>query len=355
MEEFPAQTAAVINAERNGRLSHAYIVHSDNSETSADFSLFLACVATCPDSSEGRPCGVCKVCTQLANANYPELFTLMPTSKSRRILVGDTPDDPDTVRWFQSQFHLTNAGEGRKKVGIIDDADCINTQGQNAFLKTLEEPPSAAIFILTTAKPQSLLPTIRSRCHSISLLKNVCDYSFTGVHSIVTSLFKLQTCEKNHLMVGEDVTAVLLEVSSSFKDQAEKRVTPKWKARIAEMERACDEATPGMEQRHWNSMLKMLNERCESAINAEYLGLRMVFTSLIHTWFAQTYQLSCGAALSDLSHPELYEHIDINNVKLPEDKALKHLRQAETLIANLQWSVSETLAFREFCSSFALH
>ncbi|MCK5845033.1 MAG: hypothetical protein KAG97_10015, partial [Victivallales bacterium] len=202
---------------------------------------------------------------------------------------------------------------------------------------------------------QSLLPTIRSRCHSISLLRNVSDYSFSGAHSIVTALFKLQSCEKNHLMVGEEVTAVLLEVSDTFKDQAEKRVTPKWESRIAEMDRAATEATGTMEKRHWNSMLKMLNERCESAINAEYLGLRMVFTSLIHTWFAQTYQLSCGAALEDLSHPELYEHIDINRVRLPEETALKHLRQAESLLANLKWSVSETLAFREFCSSFALH
>jgi hypothetical protein len=121
------------------------------------------------------------------------------------------------------------------------------------------------------------------------------------------------------------------------------------------MDRAATDATGNMEKKHWTAMLKMLNERCDAAIKAEYLGLRMIFTSLIHTWFAQTYQLSCGAEMSDLSHPELYEHIDINRIKLPENKALKHLRQAETLLANLRWNVSETLAFREFCLSFAFH
>ena len=132
--EFPVQTEAVVNAERNGRLSHAYIIHSDNAGTRGDFSAFLACVAACPNSSDGRPCGVCKTCIQLLDGTYPELFTLSPISKSRQIRIGNSSDDPDTMRWFQYKFHLTSVSEGRRKVGVIYDADCANEEAQTSFL-----------------------------------------------------------------------------------------------------------------------------------------------------------------------------------------------------------------------------
>ena len=54
--------------------------------------------------------------------------------------------------------------EGRRRVVIIDEADALVPQAQNALLKTLEEPPSVVDFILVTSRPDSLLPTVRSRC-----------------------------------------------------------------------------------------------------------------------------------------------------------------------------------------------
>jgi hypothetical protein len=351
--EFPVQTAAVINAERDGKLSHAYMIHSDDAATRADFSTFLACVAACPNSSEGRPCGVCKTCLTLVDATYPELFTLAPTSKSRRILIGQSNDDPDTMRWFQDKFHLTSVSEGRRKVGMLFDIDCATEQAQNAFLKTLEEPPSASIFLLSTEKPQALLTTIRSRCHTVSLLRNKCDYQFAGVHSIAAALYNLQTCSGDRLIAGEDAATALLDVSASLNEQAEQRVAPRWEKRISEMTQASEDASSPGEQRHWNSMLKILYERRDAAVAAEYLGLRMVFTSFIHTWFAQTYQLSCGAAIGDLSDQLIYKDLDPGKLVLPEERALRHLRLAEDLLSNLSWSVNEELAFREFCVSLA--
>jgi DNA polymerase-3 subunit delta' len=57
--------------------------------------------------------------------------------------------------------------EGRRRVVIIDDADAINVEAQNALLKTLEEPPSSSTFVLVTARPGVLLPTVRSRCQCL--------------------------------------------------------------------------------------------------------------------------------------------------------------------------------------------
>src|SRR6185436_2420412 len=54
--------------------------------------------------------------------------------------------------------------EGRRRVVIVDEADAMVAQAQNALLKTLEEPPSASIFLLVSSMPDALLPTVRSRC-----------------------------------------------------------------------------------------------------------------------------------------------------------------------------------------------
>lgn len=353
-ENFPAQTAAVVNAERNGRLSHAYLVHSDDESARRVFSLFLACVAACPNSQAGRPCGVCEICDQIVNESYPELFMLMPTSKSRRILIGDDVDEIDTMRWFQDKFHLTSVGAGRKKVGIIHEAERAMAQAQNAFLKTLEEPPAASIFILCTDSPQSLLPTIRSRCHILTLLRNQCGYPFSGAAAVASALFNLQTTDGDALLAGEEATSALLEVSMSLKEQAELRVAPKWERKIAEMNKAAEEASTPAERRHWTAMSKKLCERRDAAAAAEYLGLRSLFTSLIHTWFAQVYLLACGADVNSLPARSLYDSIDVSRLLLPEETALRHLRKAEELLGNLRWSVNEELAFREFCLAIAV-
>src|SRR5207244_12047266 len=57
--------------------------------------------------------------------------------------------------------------EGRRRVVIFDDADALVPAAQNALLKTLEEPPPSSVFVLVTARPDSLLATVRSRCSQI--------------------------------------------------------------------------------------------------------------------------------------------------------------------------------------------
>jgi DNA polymerase-3 subunit delta' len=87
---------------------------------------------------------------------------LRPRMKSRRIGV-------DEIRDLERTLHLAAPG-GACKVGVIIEADRMNDQAANAFLKTLEEPPPNTLLLLLTANPQRLLPTIVSRCVRISLL-----------------------------------------------------------------------------------------------------------------------------------------------------------------------------------------
>jgi DNA polymerase III subunit delta' len=100
-------------------------------------------------------CGVCAACTRIARGIHPDVLVLEP---------GDT----GSIRIEQVREVVDRAAyrpfEGRRRVVIINEADALVPAAQNALLKTLEEPPSMSVFILVTARPDVLLPTVRSRC-----------------------------------------------------------------------------------------------------------------------------------------------------------------------------------------------
>jgi DNA polymerase-3 subunit delta' len=100
-------------------------------------------------------CGTCAACTRIARGIHSDVLIV-------------EPGDNDSIKIEQVRDVIDRAAyrpfEGRRRVVIVDGADALVAQAQNALLKTLEEPPSASMFILVTSRPDSLLPTVRSRC-----------------------------------------------------------------------------------------------------------------------------------------------------------------------------------------------
>ncbi|MEO7275337.1 MAG: AAA family ATPase [Vicinamibacterales bacterium] len=103
-------------------------------------------------------CGVCASCTRIARGVHSDVILIEP-GETGAIKVDRIRDaiDKSAYRPF----------EGRRRVVIINEADAVLVEAQNALLKTLEEPPSASSFVLVTATPDVLLPTVRSRCQQI--------------------------------------------------------------------------------------------------------------------------------------------------------------------------------------------
>ncbi len=100
-------------------------------------------------------CGTCAACARIARAVHPDVIVVEPDDK------GSIKIDPIRAVVDRTAFRPF---EGRLRVVIIDQADAMVGPAQNALLKTLEEPPSASMFLLLTARPDALLPTVRSRC-----------------------------------------------------------------------------------------------------------------------------------------------------------------------------------------------
>ncbi|HVG71769.1 MAG TPA: DNA polymerase III subunit delta' [Vicinamibacterales bacterium] len=103
-------------------------------------------------------CGECASCRRIARGVHPDVLIV-------------EPGDLGSIKIEQVRDVVDRAGyrpfEGRRRVVIIDDADAMVDAAQNALLKTLEEPPQASIFILVSAMPDALLPTVLSRCQRL--------------------------------------------------------------------------------------------------------------------------------------------------------------------------------------------
>ncbi len=103
-------------------------------------------------------CGTCPSCTRIARGVHADVLVVEP-GDSGAIKLDQVRDAIDRTAF--------RPFEGKRRVVAIDDADMLNVEAQNALLKTLEEPPSASVFVLITERQDILLPTVRSRCHRL--------------------------------------------------------------------------------------------------------------------------------------------------------------------------------------------
>ena len=139
-------------AVERGRLAHAILLHGADTEALERFARHLTArllqlPADWPSS----------------DADHPDVVTLRPSGKSRQIRIGEDAEDANTMRHFTRQLAQSPLS-GDRKVGIVFEAECLNANSSNAFLKTLEEPPLDTTILLLTTRPYALLTTIRSRC-----------------------------------------------------------------------------------------------------------------------------------------------------------------------------------------------
>jgi DNA polymerase-3 subunit delta' len=160
------------------QLHHAYLLAGPAGVGKELLARTFALAANCEkEPVEARPCGECANCKAILRGNFPDVMWVMPQAEliARGLLSkADLENAPskeirvDEVRALSRRLSLA-ALRGRRKIALLVPADAINERAQNTLLKTLEEPPPATTFLLVSANPDALLPTIRSRCARVQL------------------------------------------------------------------------------------------------------------------------------------------------------------------------------------------
>ncbi len=143
------------NQVQSGRIAHAYLFNGTRGTGKTTTARILAKAINCEQPIDGEPCGVCPTCLALAGENNLDIMEIDAASNGSvdqvRDLCAKIAYPPQSCRY---------------RVVIIDEVHSLSTSAAsfNALLKTLEEPPEHAVFILATTDPQKLPPTILSRC-----------------------------------------------------------------------------------------------------------------------------------------------------------------------------------------------
>ena len=144
---------SLMRSAQAGRIVHALLFSGPRGTGKRSMAALFARAVLCQNPLE-RPCDACPACKKCLGGTHPDVHVLAPEKNS--ILVGQ-------IRDLTEQLSLA-AYEGGKKIAVIERADSMNANAQNALLKSLEEPTGDTMFFLLAENPGALLPTVLSRC-----------------------------------------------------------------------------------------------------------------------------------------------------------------------------------------------
>ena len=170
-------TTTLKNAIKNNQLAHAFLFCGPRGVGKTTCARILAKTINCENvTADGEACNQCHSCVSFNDG----------TSMSIHELDAASNNSVDDIRTLVEQVRIAPPGGSKYKVYIVDEVHMLSSSAFNAFLKTLEEPPPYAIFILATTEKHKILPTILSRCQifdfkrittadTVGHLQEICD------------------------------------------------------------------------------------------------------------------------------------------------------------------------------------
>jgi DNA polymerase III subunit gamma/tau len=179
------------NAIAQRRIAHGYIFSGQRGTGKTTVARILARCLNCIDGPTSTPCGVCASCLEIAGGNSPDVIEIDAASNRG---INEMRELRENVRYRPAR--------DRYKVFIVDEAHQITSEAFNALLKTLEEPPEWAVFILCTTEVHKIPTTIASRCQQ---------FSFRSVDFAEVVKRMEEICAKEGIETNPEVLSVLAQ------------------------------------------------------------------------------------------------------------------------------------------------
>jgi DNA polymerase-3 subunit delta' len=327
LSEFRDQHQGVELLQRSlgrGRLGHAYLFAGENLDFLEGVARNLAKVINCEDAQKpgtqsGRTdsCDACSPCRRIDSGGHPDVLWIRPESKSRVI----------TIDQIRDVLHVVSLKptEARTKVAVLVDADRMNLQSANAFLKTLEEPPGSAVLILLSTQPQNLLETIQSRCLFLRFggderrLPSCVD---SWLHSFSQGIVQV----KSGLLARYEILQQLLAELGALRARVEEAMRGR-----SPLEQH-DDVEPKLREK-WETELK-------AAAESEYRRLRADYLTGLQWYFRDVWVKTLGVGDEMLALPRLAQAVGSLSARLGAQDAHENVqllaRTQRLLNTNLQ-------------------
>jgi DNA polymerase-3 subunit delta' len=328
---FPEQERVVQLLQRSlerGRLAHAYLFSGNDLDELEAVARTLAKTLNCQNpprkTSSGLPldcCDKCSSCKRIDSANHPDVSWLRAESKSRIISIEQVRDLLQTVNLKPTEAEF--------KVGILVAVDRLKTEAANAFLKTLEEPPSKSILILLTTEPQRILETILSRCLRLNFAGEAVrlgesEKKFVNDFSAIAS-------EKNRGLLGRyRLLGALMKNLGEQKESVEKELSAR-----SPLERY-DDIDPKLREK-WEDELA-------AAVEAEYRRRRGELLLAVEWWLRDVWTQTLNAGSDMLTFPNLKTAANTVAKRISSNAAAENLQVLEQTQRLLGSNVQEALA-----------
>lgn len=311
-------------AHERGRLAHAFLITGPKGSGKEELAAKMGHLLNgkkAGDDLWGEP--VEEVTPKLNEQEGEYIRVVRPRSKSRQISVDD-------MRALEKMMHQSSPDE-TWKIGVVVDADRMGVGAENAFLKTLEEPPRESLLLLLSSEPEQLLPTIWSRCVHLPLVASPGAERPEQVQRILPLLEKVTREGIGEMGSGLAIKAGLESLLRERKTEIEKGYAAVFKEEKVKYQKIVD--------------AKWMGDREKIHLaqgSADYLGERALMIETVHAWVGDLLRLKAGG--EGLEFPE-YAGIMADAVANEDlDVLLRRVAAMEELRRLLETNVVEALA-----------